>query len=102
MRIFEVGEEDACKNCGCCVLQVEDKKDIRGRPMAKAYCDACKKYVKFLKVENEARYVEMPFGKFKGLTLGRIAQQDRDYLEWLGKQSFLKPFLKEKISEVLK
>lgn len=37
--------------------------------------------------DTDAKLIKINFGKFKGFTLGEIAEQDKGYLEWLSKNA---------------
>lgn len=43
----------------------------------------------------------MRFGKYKGVPLGEIYVIEYDYLEWLDKQDWVKPGLREALNEIL-
>lgn len=67
-----------------------------------AKCRTCKTHIKFLSQDDDrtAADFEMPFGKYKGDTLGDIVEKDKQYLIWLYQQD-IQPKLHMKIEEVL-
>jgi len=50
---------------------------------------------------TDAENTVLPFGKFSGMTLGELAQNEPDYFSWLaGLDDISKPSLKSAIQEV--
>jgi Exodeoxyribonuclease X-like C-terminal len=43
----------------------------------------------------------LTFGEHKGERLGEVAVYDRDYLEWLAEQDWVRPQLKDALATVL-
>jgi len=43
----------------------------------------------------------MPWGKYRGMTLGEIARTDPGYLDWLGGLDNLKPSMRAAVDVVL-
>lgn len=63
-------------------------------------CEACDKWLRYLPTET-AETAKLPFGKFKGQTYKHIAENSRDYLEWLIKQDWPNRRTKNLVNEAL-
>ena len=87
MRLF-------CQRCG---KEVEAVLTPSGVHM-KGSCGECGRYIKFV---SQGGPVKLYFGKYRDETIDEIAKKDRGYLEWLVRQEFTKPKIRESILEVL-
>jgi hypothetical protein len=61
-------------------------------------CSKCYKYLGYQPQERED--YTLFFGKHKGKTIKEIAEVDKEYLEWLSKQTWLKDKYKIAIDKV--
>lgn len=58
-----------------------------GKEHLESRCEICGKWLRYLPTES-AEVAKLPFGKFKGRTYKQVAQNNKDYLEWLVKQDW--------------
>lgn len=83
-------EEVICSRCGS-----DDYTTEESGVHLKAVCGRCGSYIKFL---SQTTKVILYFGKYKDRDINTMnSKEELEYLNWLTKQSFIKPKLKSQI-----
>ena len=85
-----------CKPCG---KEVEYLTAPAG-PHLKATCKECGGYIKFLPTVPIDQF-KIPFGQYRGELILKVAEKDKQYLEWLGSQEEIKESLRNRITEAI-
>jgi len=85
-------------HCPKCEQEVEPILSESGKH-TRADCPICKRYIKFLPKEINAKDYKMHYGKYVGKTLEEINNIDYDYLIWL--HDTAKPRLQELVAKIL-
>jgi len=72
-----------CRKCGKDNIKVIETIEIRddGSKHIKLACGECNAHIMFKQWQDNSAFI-MPFGKFKGLTISKIVDQNKHYAEW--------------------
>ena len=88
-----------CPNCKSFQeLKLEEKIFANETKHISASCSKCGRWIKYVGYENNPK---MYFGKHKDKTLEEIKAEDKEYLEWLLIQNWVKRRLKKQIKNIL-
>ena len=79
-------DNDHCRNCGVVGELAERDKTFNGITHRELFCTACGAHQRFLRQDKPAAEHVMPFGKYKGKTLGWIKKNDLGYFQWAAEQ----------------
>ena len=82
-------------------MEAKTIKGKGGKDIVKFYCKNCSREGASFQREIKDEEFKMPFGKYKGLTLGNINATDKDYFRWLLKKESLRNPLKDKILRIM-
>lgn len=72
-----------CKQCGSVNLNESEKIFSNGTKHLELRCQDCNAHNGFKAQNINPHEFEMPFGKYKGYTLGNIVAMDREYVNWM-------------------
>lgn len=97
---------ERCVYCGSHTLKTETATFKNGTEHVRLSCGDCTRFLKWAPQEKEYSELKnfiLPFGKYRGKTLGQVDEADFEYLEWLGAnsnnknvQKRIKEFIEEK------
>ena len=82
------------------MIEINEAWHVLGEPERKASYDAQIARPKIKAPRSRDGRTVLDFGRYEGWSLGEIAAQDDDYLEWLGRTPMGRP-LRHEINEVL-
>lgn len=72
-----------CRKCGSIAFRTEGVTFKDGTEHIKRICLECESFIDYAMKEMPEEMFVMPFGKYKGLSLAQLVEQDAAYARWL-------------------